>query len=130
MKPVTSHLISIFKPVDMDWMGYKLNNPYDLSFHHIIKRENGGSYNFDNGALLKRDTSHEYLHIIEGKDLDMYVYINKILKEINTQRNRPTKKQLFEVEDVLLEFEKEHCSDTNNKGKPLIKERYIERRFR
>ena len=77
---------------------------------------------------MRGDTSHEYLHIIEYKDLDMYLYINNILKQINDQQARPTKQQLLAIRDVLLQFEREHDTETNSKGRLLIKQRYIKNR--
>lgn len=128
MKEVTRELIHIYKPKGIDWMGYEYNRVDDLSFHHIQKREHGGLYTLDNGALLRQNTSHEYLHIIEYKDLDMYMYINNLLKNINTQGYAPTKRQLLAIKAILEQFEREHCSDRTAKGKPLIRTRYIEGR--
>lgn len=128
MKSVTRELIEIYRQRKIDWMGYDIRSINDLTYHHIIKREHGGPFTLDNGALLRGDTSHEYLHIIEHKDLDMYVYINKILQEINDQRYKPTKEQLLQIRDVLLQFEREHDHDLNSKGKLLIRRRYVDGR--
>lgn len=130
MKAITQELIHVFKPHGIDWMGYTYENNKQLSFHHIKKKENGGLYEFDNGALLRGNTSHEYLHLIEVKDLDMYIYINHILKIINEQRYTPTKQQLIQIRDVLELFEKEHCADRTMKGKQLIKYKYLDRRVK
>lgn len=128
MKPVTHEMIRIYHPKDIDWMGYELRSIKDLTYHHIIKRENGGLLTLDNGALLRGDTAHEYLHIIECKDLDMYIYINNLLKNINTQGYNPTKRQLLAIRAILEQFEREHCSDRTSKGRPLIRTKYIEGR--
>ena len=128
MRYVTSELIHVFQPKDIDWMGYEINTVKDLSYHHLIKKADGGLYTFDNGALLRSDTSHQYLHLIEAKDLDMYIYINNLLKNINTQGYKPSIRQLMAIRAILEQFEREHCSDRTNKGKPLIKTRYIEGR--
>ena len=128
MKEITREMIRVYKPKGIDWMGYDINSIRDLTYHHIQKKEHGGPFTLDNGALLRGDTSHEYLHIIEYKDLDMYLYINNILKQINDQRARPTKQQLLAIRDVLLQFEREHDTETNSKGKLLIKQRYIKNR--
>ena len=119
MKGITREMIRIYKPKGIDWMGYDINSIRDLTYHHIQKKEHGGPFTLDNGALLRGDTSHEYLHIIEYKDLDMYLYINNILKQINDQRARPTKQQLLAIRDVLLQFEREHDTETNSKGETL-----------
>jgi hypothetical protein len=128
MKPVTRELIYLYHPREIDWMGYELRSITDLTYHHIVKKEHGGKLTLDNGALLRGDTAHEYLHIIEGKDLDMYIYINNLLKTINTQGYNPTKRQLLAVRAILEQFEREHCSDRTSKGKPLIRTKYIEGR--
>ena len=83
MKAITRELIYLYHPRQIDWMGYELRSITDLTYHHIQKREDGGRLTLDNGALLRGDTAHEYLHIIETRDLDMYVYINNLLKTVN-----------------------------------------------
>lgn len=128
MREVTRNLIQIFKPIDIDWMGYSIQRPQDLTYHHIWKKSDGGLYTLDNGALLHGDTSHPYLHIIECKDYDMFLYINNLLKNINTQGFKPTKNQLLAIRAILEQFEREHCSDRTKKGKQLIKTKYIEGR--
>lgn len=128
MRDVTRDLIHTFRPTDIDWMGYKIDSATDVSFHHIVKKSDGGLYVFDNGALLRQNTSHEYTHLIEAKDPEMFAYINNLLKNINTQRYKPTKNQLLAIRAILEQFEREHCADTNSKGKPLIKTKYLETR--
>lgn len=128
MKEVTKELIRIYKPKDIDWMGYGIDSVSNLSFHHIQKKEHGGLYTLDNGALLRQNTAHEYLHIIEYKDFDMFLYINNLLKNVNTQGYKPTKNQLLAIRSILEQFEREHCSDRTSKGKQLIKTKYIEGR--
>ena len=130
MKTVTRELIRIYNQRKIDWMGYDIRNIHDLTYHHIQKKEHGGPFTLDNGALLRGDTSHEYLHIIETRDLDMYVYINNILKAINDQRFKPTREQLLQIRDVLTQFEREHDRDENSQGKLLIKKRYINGRHK
>ena len=50
-------------------------------FHHIIKAEHFGERVVSNGALLMPIASvHQYLHIIEYKDIETYNAINKIFK--------------------------------------------------
>lgn len=128
MKELTRQMARAYRTRRNDWMGYDINSITQLSYHHIQKKEDGGPFSWDNGALLRRGTSHEYLHIIEYKDLEIYDYINGILKQINTQGYQPTKEELIAIRDVLLSFEREHCSDRNSKGKILIKSKYIEGR--
>lgn len=128
MKELTRAMAKEYRTRGNDWMGYTIQSINQLSYHHIQKKEDGGPFTWDNGALLRRDTAHEYLHIIEYKDLEIYDYINGILKQINTQGYKPTREELIAIRNVLLSFEREHCSDRNSKGKILIKSKYIEGR--
>ena len=107
-------------------MGYTLDRT--ASFHHIIKREHGGKETIENGAVLNKN-AHEYLHIIEYKDIDTYIAINKILKIINNQRDKPTTEQLEIISKLLSMFEEEHKHDKTSKGKRLIKYPYLERYY-
>jgi hypothetical protein len=79
-----------------------------------------------NGALLMPQ-SHEYLHIIEYRDIKTYNAINKIFKIINTQLHEPDLGQRNIIEYLLLEFEEKHKEDLNSKGKILIKDKYLRR---
>lgn len=128
MREVTRDLIRVFQPKEIDWMGYSIERPQDLTYHHLVKKSDGGLYIFDNGALLSGETSHPYLHLIEAKDYDMFLYINNLLKNINSQRVKPTRNQLLAVRAILEQFEREHCSDRTKKGKQLIKTKYVEGR--
>ena len=124
MDSILRTLINIYNMTDTDWMGYKLQERY--SYHHIVKRCHKGKRTLENGAVLYL-SSHSYLHTIEYYDLDKYIYINRILKEINTQRYMPTKEQLQLINYILEEFEKEHDGEISTRGKLLIKEEYKRR---
>lgn len=127
MKHLVIEMKHIWNTNDVDWMGYKLNKGDSLSFHHIVKKENKGKFEIDNGALLNNNSSHPYLHLIETKDLELYVYLNNLLQNINTQRSFPSKQQLLAIDSILKQFEREHCSDKNSKGKYLIKNEFYDR---
>lgn len=126
MKQVTKEMLKVYVPYsNMDWMNYKLVKK-DLTFHHIQKREHGGKEIIENGALLM-PLSHQYLHLIEYKDIDTYIAINKIFSFVNSQGCEPTKEQREIVEYLLREFESVHRWDKGSKGKLLIKHKYLER---
>lgn len=126
MKQITRNMLKIYKPIsNMDWMNYKLVKK-DLTYHHIVKREDGGKQEIDNGALLM-PIAHQYLHIIEYKDIKTYNAINKIFKFINEQQYEPTLDQRQIIEYLLRQFEEEHKADINSKGKLLIKYEYKNR---
>ena len=54
-----------------------------------VKAENGGKITIDNSALLTQ-RAHNYLHLIERIDIDIYNRINAVLKEINENKSEPT----------------------------------------
>ena len=126
METVTKKMLKIYVPYsNLDWLNYKLIKK-DLTFHHLLKRENGGREIIENGALLM-PVAHQYLHIIEYKDLETYNAINKLFMYINKQETEPTLEQRLILEYLLVEFEKVHKDDKTSKGKLLIKHKYLER---
>lgn len=124
MKSITKQMIKIYNLDKLCFMGYTLDKT--ASFHHIVKKEHGGKEVVENGAVLNK-TAHEYLHIIEYKDIGTYIAINKILKIINEQRDRPTTEQYQIISKILSMFEEEHKEDKTSKGKRLIKHQYLDR---
>ena len=112
-------------------MGYTFNNYEELSFHHlIIPKKNckeagiGDGYLQWNGAILKQTTSHDYLHMIERMERELFDEITKVMIEEN--RNRQIDKEsLIKIRNFLLEFEAIHLKDTNKQGKRLIKRKFI-----
>lgn len=126
MTKITNEMLHIYKPIShLDWMNYKLIKS-QATFHHIVKREYGGKKTIDNGALLM-PVAHQYLHLIEFKDIDTYITLNKLFKVINNQKTEPSQDQREIIEYLLQEFEIEHRNDKNSKGKSLIKYEYKER---
>ncbi|MEG0909068.1 MAG: hypothetical protein RSH78_01765 [Bacilli bacterium] len=127
MRRITKEMIKIYGMSDIDWMGYKLENRQQFTYHHIVKKQYHGLDTISNGAILIGETSHNYIHVIESRELDMFVYLNRILKEINNSSKMPTKTELLKIYDCLLKFERDHCSDVNRFNEPLIKEDYTKR---
>lgn len=126
MSKITKEMLKIYKPYsNMDWLNYKLVKA-DVSFHHIKKKCDGGTKDISNGALIM-PPGHQYLHLIECKDIDTYIAINKIFKYVNQQGHEPTTEQREIIEYLLKEFESEHKWDKGSKGKLLIKRKYLER---
>lgn len=120
-------MLKIYKPISgLDWLNYKLVKE-KISYHHCIKRSDGGKRTIENGALLMRDTAHPYLHLIEILDIDTYNAINKIFQVVNDQRCEPTLDQRQVLECLLQQFETEHRWDKGRKGKLLIKREYLRR---
>lgn len=130
MKNDVAEMLKIYKPISgLDWMNYKIVRK-NMSFHHIVKRTDGGKRTIDNGALLMGNTSHPYLHLIEFKDISTYIALNKMFTFINQQRHEPTEEQRAIIEFLLCEFEKEHRWDKGSKGKLLIRRQYLNRGYK
>lgn len=102
MNELKNKIIDIYNIYDYDWMGYKIDN--DLTYHHIIKKEDGGLITLDNGVLLT-DRAHIYLHKIERIDKEIYIKINKIFKEINDNKLPINNKQKAKIHLLMLIFE-------------------------
>lgn len=125
-KQETAEMLRIYKPLSgLDWMNYKLIRK-EMTAHHIIKREHGGRLELNNIAPLM-PVAHQYLHLIECKDIEIYIAINKMFKIINSQKKEPTMEQRLIIECLLKEFEDEHRWDKGSKGKLLIQRKYLER---
>lgn len=126
MKKVVRDMLKIYKPYSsLDWMNYKLVKK-DVTFHHIYKRCDGGRLEINNGGLLMPN-SHAYLHLIEFLDLDTYLSLNEIFKDVNSQGYEPEYEQRLIIESLLFSFESVHRWDKGSKGKLLIKRKYLER---
>lgn len=117
-------MLEKYKPYSgLDWMNYRING--EITYHHIIKKCDGGKRIISNGALLI-PTAHQYLHLIEYLDLSTYKDINIIFKEINKQSREPYQCQREDIEGLLLDFEDRHRWDDKD-GKLLIKKKYLKR---
>ena len=136
MKNITEQMIKDFKIMKLgfDFMGYKVDKKQSLSFHHLIipHRESkkygiGDGYLYWNGAILRQNTSHDYLHIIEKKDAEIFYLITSELIDENIKRKVDIE-NLQKIRDLLLYFEREHDHDYTKKGKLLIKREYVEGR--
>ena len=137
MKQVTHEMIEIFRinKLKYDFMGYTFKRTNELSFHHLIvpKRECkaqglGEGYLFWNGAILKQDTSHDYLHIIERIDRKCFEKITEILVYENQMR-KLDKESLIRIRELLLSFEERYKYEETKGGRRLIKSQYMEERI-
>lgn len=133
MKEITKIMVNDFKimKLGMDFMGYHVNRKQDLSFHHlIIQRRHckeaglGEGYLYWNGAILRQNTSHDYLHIIEKIDPDIFCELTSEMIDENI-KGRLDIDNLKRIQDLLLYFEREHDHDTTKKGKLLIKREFV-----
>lgn len=139
MRDITKLMIAKYKLLELkyDFMGYEFNKEKELSFHHLIvpKRlcvargiENDG-YIEQNGAILKQSTSHNYLHIIERYDRDMFDAITALMVGENLKGYLDIE-YIKRIDDILYLFEKEYSGARTKNGKPLIKEEYTRRLVR
>lgn len=133
MKEITKIMINDFKIMKLgyDFLGYKVNRKQDLSYHHlIIPRRHckeaglGEGYLYWNGAILRQNTSHDYLHTIENIDADIFYELTSEMIDENI-KGRLDIDNLKRIHDLLLYFEREHDHDTSKKGKLLIKREFV-----
>lgn len=131
MKQITQEMIEVFriKQLGFDMMGYTFKRQGDLSYHHlIIPKRNGGPMTFNNGAILKQNTSHDYLHLIERIDPELFYAITSELIDENIMR-KIEMQNLKNIRDMLLYFEREHDHKYTKKGNLLIKREYVDERI-
>ena len=137
MKEITKIMVNDFKitKLGMDFMGYHVNRKQDLSYHHlIIPRRHckeaglGEGYLYWNGAILRQNTSHEYAHVIEKIDPEIFYELTPEMIDENI-KGRLDIDNLKRIHDLLLYFEREHDHDTTKKGKLLIKREFVTTRI-
>lgn len=139
MREITNIMIHEFNlnKLKYDFAGYTFDRTRQLSFHHLrISKHDckvlnipSEGYLYWNGAILRQDTSHDYLHIVQKYDDEIFRLItSEMIKE--NEQGRIDIENLRRIRDLLLYFEKEHCSDKTKKGKHLIKESYIKDRIK
>ena len=133
MREVTKLMIKDFKIMKLgyDFMGYHVNRKQDLSYHHLIIPRRyckeaglGEGYLYWNGAILRQNTSHDYLHIIEKIDPEIFYELTSEMIDENI-KGRLDIDNLKRIHDLLLYFEREHDHDTSKKGKLLIKREFV-----
>ena len=133
MREVTKLMVNDFKIMKLgyDFLGYKVNRKQELSYHHlIIPRRHckeaglGEGYLYWNGAILRQNTSHDYLHLIENIDPDIFYELTSEMIDENI-KGRLDIDNLKHIHDLLLYFEREHDHDTSKKGKLLIKREFV-----
>lgn len=136
MREITKQMIDYYKIMKLgyDFMGYPVYQKNKLSYHHLIipRRQSkeagiGEGYLWWNGAILNQPTSHEYLHLIEAKDFDMFSAITSEMIDENI-KGYLDMENLRHILDILHCFEREHLADVSkSKGNYLIKDEYLYR---
>lgn len=135
MKEITKLMINEYRimKLKMDFLGYSVQRKESLSFHHLIvphreckQKGLGEGYFKWNGAILRQETSHDYLHIIENIDPEIFYLITSEMIDENL-KGKLDKENLLRIYDLLEYFEREHIDDRNKKGKRIIKPEYTKR---
>lgn len=135
MKEITKQMIEKYALMKLkyDFMGYEFQRQNQLSFHHLIvpkrlcKKEGLDTGYFEwNGAILRRNTSHDYLHVIEQYDYDRFMAITSELIDENIKGHLSIE-NLKAIDDIIYGFELEYLDKTNSKGHPIILPEYTER---
>lgn len=133
MDAVTKEMVKIYKikKIGLDFMGYRVDKTNNISFHHlIIPNRLGGKREISNGAILMQgqhrseSNSHDYLHLIEKLDYEIFCFITSEMLDQNI-KGRLDIENLKQIRGLLQYFEREHINDRGNKGKLLIKPNYL-----
>lgn len=74
---VRSLLLSEFGYIDM-LTGQEIEEFNLASYHHLLKKEYGGEYTPENGAMLLKLT-HSFIHLVELKDPELFDLITECL---------------------------------------------------
>ena len=129
MGKLASRIYDDFKieKLGYDFMGYVFENKKELSYHHIQPRHYDGKTTYENGALLCRATSHNYIHTIENVDFKVFVELSQILKDEHSQ-GRITEYHLRAINEILEFFEAKYEHEYTSRGIPIIKEEFVRTR--
>lgn len=125
MRDVTKLMVNKYKlrQLGYDFMGYRFKDEHELSFHHLIvprrlcKKRNipEAGYVEWNGAILRQNTAHNYLHLIERYDMDMYFAITSEMIDENIKGYIDIR-NISHIDDILDRFEKEYYGVAPIKG--------------
>lgn len=138
MKEVTKIMIKKYALMKLkyDFMGYQFDRTNQLSFHHLIvphrlcKEKGLGEGYFEwNGSILRQNTSHDYLHIIEQYDYERFLALTIEMIDENTKGHLDLD-NLKAIDDILCSFEREYMDQYNSKGKHIIRPEYTKRLLR
>jgi hypothetical protein len=110
-----------------DFMGYYFDDKKDISYHHIQPRHYKGKTTYENGALLNRTTSHNYIHTIEEYEFDLFIELSQVLKDEHKCK-AITKEHLEEIRAILECFEHKYNQQYTKRGNLIIREEYTRRR--
>lgn len=104
-KGVFTEMLNIYKPIDIDWMGYKISKKNPLTYHHIKEVSKKGKKKVDNGALLTKK-AHNLLHEIQKYNLKLYNEWQQLFREINETHSIIDDMNLEKIKKLRLKTEK------------------------
>lgn len=110
-----------------DFMGYEFDSKKELSYHHIKPTHSGGETTYNNGVLLVRSTSHNYIHTIEEYDYKIFLMVTRLLIE-EKNMGKVDIEILKEIDGILNCFEEKYERAYTKKGQPLVREEFTRRR--
>ena len=110
-----------------DFMGYTFDDKKEISYHHIQPRHYKGKTTYKNGALLVRETSHNYIHVIEEYEFQLFIELSQEL--IAEHKDGITKDHLLAIRQMLEYFEGRYKDMYTKRGGLIVKEEYIRRRI-
>lgn len=110
-----------------DFMGFYFDDKRELSYHHIKPRHYKGKTTYENGAILNRQTSHNYIHTIEEIDFKLFIELSEVLLDEHKVK-KITPEHLKEINMLLNYFEQKYTGQYTKRGNLIIKEEYVRRR--
>ena len=111
-----------------DFLGYTFESKKELSTHHIMPRHIGGKTEKKNLCVLNRYTSHNYIHLIEDTDYNIFLRISSYLAE-QVKKGEISKDELLRINDLLETFERKYKDEESRNGSLIIKEEYKTKRI-
>ena len=132
VKEVTNLILNDFKirELNHDFMGYSLQKGDIYTYHHfLIPRRQGGPYSYNNGVILAVKTSHPYYHVIECYEPHQAALITSEFLDMKV-KGFLDDENLKNIGEILSEFEYKYRDKYTRKGKKLIKDVYLQRKFK
>lgn len=111
-----------------DFLGYTFESKKELSTHHIMPRHIGGKTEKKNLCVLNRYTSHNYIHLIEDTDYNIFLRISSYLAE-QVKKGEISRGELLRINDLLETFERKYKDEESRNGSLIIKEEYKTKRI-
>lgn len=111
-----------------DFMGYEFSSKKELSTHHIIPRHTNGQTKKNNLCILNRNTSHNYIHLIEDIDYKIFLQVSKYLME-QVKNGKIGIDELKRIDELLCFFEDKYKKEVSRNGLLLIKDSYKTKRI-